>query len=390
MKRAVSKPHTRVVELDILRAVAIIIIIFSHFNYFLPTAKYSQDLTAFTASFGVALFLFISGFVLYLNHPSFPQRNSFADFYKKRVLRIFPLYWLAIALSFVIRPQQATRIDAFVIVVLGLQGFFSPRFGTYVFINAWWFIGVIVVLYTIYPLITALASDARNLPAPMESSVFKFAIMLIVPFLILVAARITLSIVNSDVFVFYGIFVLGVAVSKYNVLGKYGFLTDNRTRLLKYVAVATVSLAAVLLIYTLLQPPANASAALIASYSYGVVLRNALFFLFTLLAFCLARIVVVSSSKASRPLSRAVWYRALLLIAFSSYAIYLFFTPILTQLMDALIGAQLTALEIDVIQIFVGLPTVVLVAYLLQSTQNEIVNRVRKYRTASAPPSDKT
>jgi cellulose synthase/poly-beta-1,6-N-acetylglucosamine synthase-like glycosyltransferase len=97
---------------------------------------------------------------------------------------------------------------------------------------------------------------------------------------------------------------------------------------------------------------------------------------------------VVSFSKASRPLSRAVWYRALLLISFSSYAIYLFFTTILIQFMHALLVTPLTALEIDIVQIFVGLPTVVLIGFVLQSTQNEILNKIRKYRAASSPSSD--
>jgi hypothetical protein len=50
----------------------------------------------------------------------------------------------------------------------------------------------------------------------------------------------------------------------------------------------------------------------------------------------------------------------------------------------------LTGFEIDVIQIFVGLPIVVLVAYLLQKTQNEIESKFKKYRTASAAPADDT
>jgi peptidoglycan/LPS O-acetylase OafA/YrhL len=372
------KPQARVVELDILRAVAIIIIIFSHLSYFLPTVKLSNFTldpvaSASITSFGIALFLFISGFVLYLNHPSLSQRNRLTDFFKKRVLRIFPLYWLSLALWFVMGQQFASRLDALVII-LGLQGFLSPRFSSD-FTTGWWFIGVIVVLYAIYPLITALASDDLRLPAPIDSDTLKFALMLIVPFLILVVARSALFIISDSVFTFYGIFVLGVAISKYDILGKYGFLTDNRTRLLKYVVVAAVSLTALLFIDNFPQPSAN-----LFAIPRFVVVTNALFLLFALLAFCLARITVASFSKASKPLSHAVWYRTLLLISFSSYAIYLFFLPILTSFMHALIGIQLMQLEIDIVQIFVGLPTVVVIAYVLQTTQNEILKRVRKYR----------
>jgi hypothetical protein len=150
---------------------------------------------------------------------------------------------------------------------------------------------------------------------------------------------------------------------------------------------ATVSFAAVLFLYRFLY--AANGAGVIRFADYGLfVLQNVLFLIFALLAFCLARLFVVSFSKASRPLSYAVLYRGLLLIAFSSYALYLFPMPILTEFMYALNGAQLTGLETDIIQIFVGLPTVVIVAYLLHSTQNGILNRIKKYRKASSPSSD--
>ena len=81
-----AKP-VRVVELDILRAVAIIVVIVGHFDYFLPTVKSNfivgTTVHANITLFGVALFLFISGFVLYLNHPSFSERNELTDFLKK-------------------------------------------------------------------------------------------------------------------------------------------------------------------------------------------------------------------------------------------------------------------------------------------------------------------
>ena len=76
--------------------------------------------------------------------------------------------------------------------------------------------------------------------------------MLVVPLLILAIARITLFIIANSVFEFYVIFVLGVAISKYDdILGKYGFLTDDRAKLLKYSAMVTVSFAAVLFLHAL-------------------------------------------------------------------------------------------------------------------------------------------
>jgi len=80
---------TRVVELDIARAVAIMVVVFSHFCFFFPTAKPLTPFSDSITSFGVALFLFISGYVLYLNHPDFTQRNAFIIFLKKECLGFF-------------------------------------------------------------------------------------------------------------------------------------------------------------------------------------------------------------------------------------------------------------------------------------------------------------
>jgi len=69
----------------------------------------------------------------------------------------------------------------------------------------WCFIGVILVLYTIYPLIIALASGTLTLPAPIKSNILTFAIMLIVPFLILAAARRAFFVIDDSVFAFWHI-----------------------------------------------------------------------------------------------------------------------------------------------------------------------------------------
>lgn len=101
------------------------------------------------------------------------------------------------------------------------------------------------------------------------------------------------------------------------------------------------------------------------------------FFLFVLFAFCLARMIVVSHSKVAHPQALHVLFRGLLLVSFSSYAIYLFFLPILTSFMQLFMGFQLTPLQIDVLQVLIGLPIMVVIAYMLQRGQNEIVRKLR-------------
>jgi hypothetical protein len=79
-----------------------------------------------------------------LNHPSFRQLHELIDFFKKKCSG-FPLYWLVLALWFVLGVQFASRLDALVII-FGLHGFLSPMYSS-VLATGWWFIGVILVLY---------------------------------------------------------------------------------------------------------------------------------------------------------------------------------------------------------------------------------------------------
>ena len=45
--------------------------------------------------FGLALFFFVSGFVLEYNYSSIIETKDMVTFLKKRLVRIYPLYWLS-------------------------------------------------------------------------------------------------------------------------------------------------------------------------------------------------------------------------------------------------------------------------------------------------------
>ena len=90
-----SERSHRLPELDILRAFAICLIVLSHFP---PLSTLYIDVSArlWCATFGLALFLFLSGFTLYRSN-SITSAAEVLLFYKKRIIRIYPLYVLIIA-----------------------------------------------------------------------------------------------------------------------------------------------------------------------------------------------------------------------------------------------------------------------------------------------------
>jgi peptidoglycan/LPS O-acetylase OafA/YrhL len=102
----------RIVAIQVLRAVAAIMVVAYHFQIFLgratggPTGLPNlQDGTA-----GVDLFFVISGFVIvYASEPLFGKAGGPAAFIAHRLVRIVPLYWLVTTLYLIIglaRPEM--------------------------------------------------------------------------------------------------------------------------------------------------------------------------------------------------------------------------------------------------------------------------------------------
>ena len=173
----------RLPEMDILRALAILLIVFSHLPELLAfdstpvisTFKgFAVMFVNYFATLGLALFFFVSGFVIHRNNANTATRTEVIKFLKKRILRIFPLYWIAVGVYFLIfgiLPLKTAfvtypiasylstsySITDIAIYVVGLQGVLAglithPMPGL-------WFIGVILVYYLICLLYTSDAAD---------------------------------------------------------------------------------------------------------------------------------------------------------------------------------------------------------------------------------------
>jgi peptidoglycan/LPS O-acetylase OafA/YrhL len=107
---------------------------------------------------GVQLFLILSGFGLTwgLLRKSAPSKIDTWSFYRRRVFRIFPLWWaahlVALVLSIVWGP---VHIDdyRFYLSFLGIR--LTPDLLDYV-LPAWWYIGLLLQLYLVYPWLWSL------------------------------------------------------------------------------------------------------------------------------------------------------------------------------------------------------------------------------------------
>src|SRR5665811_1762005 len=196
-----SERSRRLPELDILRAFAICMIVFSHFPP-LSTLYIDGSTKLWCATFGLALFLFLSGFTLYRSN-SITSAADVRLFYKKRILRIYPLYLLIIAVYVLLQVLpignsflEITLTPAEIAVnVIGLQALMNtPSY------NCLWFIGLILTFYLIYP-VMMLASSEKTV---------RIIILSCATLVLFACLRIAFDIVNLRLIYYYVIFVGGI------------------------------------------------------------------------------------------------------------------------------------------------------------------------------------
>ena len=109
------RPETGFIPaLDGLRGIAIILVMVHHFTYYRPTSGIDALIgdVLFFGWAGVDLFFVLSGFLI--TGILLDTRDSgryFTTFYARRILRIFPLYYLVLFLALVVMPKFPT-VDA--------------------------------------------------------------------------------------------------------------------------------------------------------------------------------------------------------------------------------------------------------------------------------------
>lgn len=217
--------NNKIIVFDFLRALAIIMIIPAHLSSYLFSSYGKLALYAFDpyfANMGLGLFIFMSGYLIYYNNHSI---NSFQDvfgFYRKRLLRIYPLYWAALATFILVFSVSAPRLNSgfvfpnsenvfgfYNVLVhgLGLQILLSPAYASPML--TLYFVGLIISFYAIYPLLIMFSKTTKHLL--LYSLIIYFGFFLISK---------AFNIIDHRFFMFFLIFVFGILTCKESQFGK--------------------------------------------------------------------------------------------------------------------------------------------------------------------------
>jgi peptidoglycan/LPS O-acetylase OafA/YrhL len=168
--------------LDSLRAIAALIVVFSHLEL-LKGQNHIENIFEVVPSghIGVILFFVLSGFLisfLLMKELEINQKISFRNFYMRRILRIWPLYYLIIILSFLLNESSNSTMSYLLCITIfpnvahaiGEGWASSPQI---------WSIGVEEQFYLIWPIILSMIFTFRKklLPIILISFILIFTLL---------------------------------------------------------------------------------------------------------------------------------------------------------------------------------------------------------------------
>lgn len=149
---------------DFIRAISAIGIVTFHFSCTIVEYNSGDFLPLYNTANGswgfifVTIFFILSGAMLYYNYPKI---TSLRQFYYKRWLSVFPMFYIAFLLfhlNHVIQSHSFFYLGhpfKFILSILGMDGYFLYLGPNYNLIGEW-FLGAIILLYILYPVLLKL------------------------------------------------------------------------------------------------------------------------------------------------------------------------------------------------------------------------------------------
>jgi peptidoglycan/LPS O-acetylase OafA/YrhL len=156
----------KIPQLDRLRGLAILLVLFCHVAPALPAACYTWAIRGWI---GVDLFFVLSGFLITgILLDTRDDKRYFGRFYGRRVLRIWPAYTLLLVFAFCVIPLLKATVSGLTLQVrpepiglwaylLMIQNFFAAPLGSSVTMQATWSLAIEEQFYLVWPVLIRYA-----------------------------------------------------------------------------------------------------------------------------------------------------------------------------------------------------------------------------------------
>jgi peptidoglycan/LPS O-acetylase OafA/YrhL len=189
VKRAIH-PRGWMPPLDGIRGLAILMVMLFHFNVLLNPQSIPENFVRSLSRFGwtgVDLFFVLSGFLITgILLDSRNAENYFRSFYLRRITRIFPLYYLSLAVVFWVvptvllngpRPSSYQRV-AYLVYAQNWHALSGNPY-TLSLLDPYWSLGVEEQFYLVWPLVVFLFPPQRVLKIAIGGALFSLALRLV-------------------------------------------------------------------------------------------------------------------------------------------------------------------------------------------------------------------
>ena len=210
MNHKVSPKKVRLTCLDILTAIAALLVISGHHRFLEEYALWYHIYKEVVYSFHMALFMLVSGFLMQYSYPSWPV--SYSQYVGRKLRKFLPAYFAVGIVASVV--ASSSFIDFFRNILLL---FYDPVNGS---IQIIWYIYVLIIFYALMPFIMKLSE--RNI----------FAILPMAFLLSLVSSSFgSILCLRSASYLFF-FFLLGILLCRY-------FQYIRRIKLIYWLLLAT-------------------------------------------------------------------------------------------------------------------------------------------------------
>ncbi len=351
---------TKLYDMEILRAFAIVLIVVFHSQEYLHVFFNNINQWDDMAHIGLSLFFFISGFLLYYNYKNINFKNDLKTFYYRRAIRIYPLYWFALFIAFIlliiaygfisIPPHDHAAILKFSSIIsgiLGLQALTEGNIGLN--LSPFWFVGVILIYYLLYPFFT----KPKNL-----INMFSLSLAFL---LFLYVLNFKLNI-NYNLFYYYWMFFAGIAICWIN--DNNGILQNIKNfNYLDYRKLGELFLPLFLLVL-LIQTSLN-------NYLTDIIEL----LLTTLTLYLIMRLIVSYIMKNYSNFFKSLSYNIISKISYGSYAIFLLHVSVFDIITFILIKLHLSGLQNLIV--LIGIPISFIVGFYVQLAENKLMKWIK-------------
>jgi peptidoglycan/LPS O-acetylase OafA/YrhL len=332
-------------EIDILKATAILLIVFCHMDNYVSSYELIRLVDGYAALIGLSVFFFVSGFLLSQTDSLIKSIKDIKKFYIKKFIRIYPLYWVALASLIIIfglgkiNPGHVSpynfSLENLLLHFFGLQGIFP-----YNDIQSMWFVGVIILFYLLYPIIVYLS---KNL--------FETFVVSSIIFIILVILHVFLGLIAIDALTYYPLFIAGIFIHQIIYTSKK-IVDKNFLKKILFTNIIVISI--IFLVFVVRK-----------FYQFNLQFLPQILLIGAMIAFC---IIFLFSTHLFIKIRGKIMV-LISLIAFATYAIYLFqhqFLAVFTFITDLIIRDIILQ---DIIILTVGFAGAILCGIIIQKIE---------------------